>query len=288
MSAALRHTVRLPDGTLVAAIGQGAWNMGDRKDKHDAEVAALRAGVQKGLTLIDTAEMYGNGRSEKLIGEAIRGLPRESLFIVSKVLPANASRARIFTSCRRTLGHLGVGYLDLYLLHWRGGVPLAETAACMERLVADGLVRRWGVSNFDVADMEELWRVPDGPKCAVNQVLYHLGSRGIEFDLVPWQQQRQVPFMAYCPLAQAGELNEQLYSSPAVQSVAARHGATVSQVLIAFTLHSGAVISIPKSSSVQHTEENAGADTVQLTAEDLAALDAAFPPPTRKMPLDIV
>lgn len=284
----LRHLVRLPDGTQVCALGQGTWNMGDVESKRKGEVAALKAGFQAGMVLADTAEMYGNGRSERLLGEAIRGLPREQLFIVSKVLPSNASRSRIFNSCKASLENLGLTYVDLYLLHWRGGTPLSETVACLEQLVNEGKIRRWGVSNFDVDDMKDLWRVPGGKNCAVNQVLYHLGSRGIEFDLMPWMEEHKVPIMAYCPIAQAGDLNGRLYTSEAVKAVAARHKATVSQLLLAFTLRRGTVISIPKSSSVEHTTENAGADAIDLTEEDMNELNAAFPPPTRKMPLDII
>lgn len=288
MLSTLRHVVQLPDKTVVAALGQGTWNMGDRPERRDQEVAALQAGVRAGMTLIDTAEMYGSGRSERRVGEAIRGFPRDELFIVSKVLPSNASKSRIFQSCKASLQNLGLDYLDLYLLHWRGRTPLAETVACLEQLVREGKIRRWGVSNFDVADMEELWRVPGGCNCAVNQVLYHLGSRGIEYDLVPWLAQHRVPVMAYCPIAQAGALNASLYSNGVVKQVAHRHRATVSQVLLSFTLRSGNVISIPKSSSVAHTEENALADAIQLTDADLRDLDGAFPPPTRKVPLDLI
>lgn len=283
-----RRVVRLPDGTAVPALGQGVWMMGDNPSKREAELAALRAGVSAGMTLIDTAEMYGNGRSEQLVAEAIQSIPRENLFIVSKVLPSNAGRARIFKSCDASLRHLGVSYLDLYLLHWRGGVPLSETVACMEELVQQGKIRRWGVSNFDVDDMKDLWRVPAGSHCAVNQVLYHLGSRGIEYDLLPWLTERKVPVMAYCPIAQAGELKSELYSSPALQGVAARHQATVTQIMLAFVVRSGHVIAIPRSSSAAHTTENAAADSIALTEADMKELDAAFPAPKTKTPLDIV
>jgi diketogulonate reductase-like aldo/keto reductase len=283
-----RRVVRLPDGTAVPALGQGVWMMGDNPAKRAAELAALRAGVAAGMTLIDTAEMYGNGRSEKLVAEAIRQIPRESLFIVSKVLPSNAGRAKIFDSCDASLHHLGVSYLDLYLLHWRGGVPLSETVACMEELVQSGKIRRWGVSNFDLDDMKDLWRIPAGRHCAVNQVLYHLGSRGIEYDLLPWLTEHQVPVMAYCPIAQAGELQSELYASPVLKKVAERHQASVTQILLAFVLRSGHVIAIPRSGNAEHTAENAAADGVELTPTDLDDLDAAFPAPTTKVPLDIV
>lgn len=285
---AARRVVRLPDGTAVPALGQGVWLLGDNPAKRAAELAALRAGISAGMTLLDTAEMYGNGRSEKLVAEAIHGIPRDSLFIVSKVLPSNAGRHKIFDSCDASLRHLGLTYMDLYLLHWRSGVPLSETVACMEELKQQGKIRNWGVSNFDCADMEELWRVPGGDQCAVNQVLYHLGSRGIEYDLLPWQKAHHVPVMAYCPIAQAGELKAHLYTSPAVLKVAQRHEATVTQVLLAFVLRSGMVVAIPRSGSAEHTTENAAADGIELTEEDMAELDAAFPAPTRKVHLDIV
>ncbi|CAJ1033203.1 aldehyde reductase, putative [Leishmania guyanensis] len=282
------RVVRLPDGTTAPALGQGVWMMGDNPAKRAVELAALRAGVAAGMTLIDTAEMYGNGRSERLVAEAIKETPRESLFVVSKVLPQNASRANIFRCCDASLQNIGTDYLDLYLLHWRGAVPLSETVTCLEELVKSGKIRRWGVSNFDVNDMEELWRVPGGDKCAVNQVLYHLGSRGIEYDLIPWLTAHNVPVMAYCPIAQAGELKAELYKSAVVQSVAARHSATVAQVLLAFVLRSGHVIAIPRSSNPAHTKENAEAGSIELTEEDMVELNAAFPAPKCKTPLDIV
>ncbi|KAG5472183.1 hypothetical protein CUR178_02859 [Leishmania enriettii] len=285
---AARRAVRLPDGATAPALGQGVWMMGDIPAKRASELAALRAGMAAGMTLIDTAEMYGNGRSERLVAEAIKETPREQLFIVSKVLPQNASRAKIFQSCDASLQNIGTDYLDLYLLHWRGGVPLSETVTCMKELVRSGKIRRWGVSNFDVDDMEELWRVPGGDHCAANQVLYHLGSRGIEYDLIPWLTEHNVPVMAYCPIAQAGELNTELYKSAVVQGVAARHSATVTQVLLAFVMRSGHVIAIPRSSTPAHTTENAAAAGIVLTEEDIAELDAAFPAPTHKVPLDIV
>lgn len=282
------RTVTLPDGTLVPAIGQGTWYMGDDPARRASEIEALRTGVACGMTLIDTAEMYGEGAAERLVGEAIAPLDRDGLFLVSKVYPHNAGRAHIFDSCRASLDRLGTDALDLYLLHWRGDVPLAETVACMEELRAEGLIRRWGVSNFDVADMEELMSVPGGDACAVNQVLYHLGSRGIEYDLVPWQAEHGIPVMAYCPLAQAGRLARArgLLQDPAVAEVAARHDATPAQVLLAFAVRSGDVVAIPKAATSEHARDNAAALDLRLADEDLALLDRRFPAPTRKMPLD--
>lgn len=283
------RTVKLPDGTLVPAIGQGTWYMGDDPARRASEIEALRTGVACDMTLIDTAEMYGEGAAERLVGEAIAPLDRDGLFLVSKVYPHNAGRAHIFDSCRASLDRLGTGALDLYLLHWRGDVPLAETVACMEELRAERLIRRWGVSNFDVADMEELMSVPGGDACAVNQVLYHLGSRGIDFDLAPWQAERGIPLMAYCPLAQAGRLARArgLLQDPSVAEVAARHDATPAQVLLAFVIRSGNVVAIPKAAAPEHARDNAAALDLHLTGDDLALLDRRFPAPARKMPLDM-
>ena len=239
------------------------------------------------MTLIDTAEMYGGGRSERLVGEAIKGTERGRLFIVSKVLPNNAGRRGIFRSCEESLQRLGTDYLDLYLLHWRGSVPLAETVECMEKLERDGLIRGWGVSNFDTDDMEELRRVKGGDGCLVNQVLYHAASRGIEYSLLPQMRERGVALMAYCPLAQGGSLRRGLFRSRALNDIAARRGATVAQILLAWAIRGGNAIAIPRSSSPEHTAENAGADAIELTAEELAAIDREFAPPRRKEPLDI-
>ena len=281
------RSVRFPDGACVPAIGLGTWNIGDDPVRRDGEIAALRAGLDAGAALIDTAEMYGEGASERLVGEAIRGRARESLFMVSKVYPHNARRGAMRASCEASLERLGLDYLDLYLLHWRGDVPLAETVACFEELQRAGLIARWGVSNFDVADLEELWRTPGGDRCATNQVLYHLGSRGIEFALLPWMERHGLPTMAYCPLAQAGRISAGLLDNPAVRAVAQRHGATPAQVLLAFLTGRKGVVALPKASSVAHERENVGALSLQLTPDDCALLDDAFPPPTEKMPLDM-
>ena len=300
-----RHTVTLANGGRVPALGQGTWYLGDSRATHDREAQALRAGVRAGMTLIDTAEMYGNGRSERLICDALDGtsvaggplreedgsraatLDREDLFIVSKVLPSNAGRPDIFESCDNTLDNLGVDYLDLYLLHWVGPVPFAETVACMEELVAEGKIRAWGVSNFDTDDMEELWRVPGGSNCQVNQVLYHPASRGIEYDLLPWMRDHGVALMAYCPLAQAGTLRGRLFDSPELAEVARCHNATVAQVALAWDIRGGDTIAIPRSSRPEHTLENAAADRIELTDEDRALISRAFPAPSHKMPLDM-
>ena len=282
------ETVAMPDGTPMPRLGMGTWYLGERASTREREIAALRAGLDAGVTLIDTAEMYGNGAAEELVGEAIRGYDRERLFLVSKVYPHNAGDPEIFESVEASLGRLGTSYLDLYLLHWRGAVPLAETVACMERLVEDGLIRHWGVSNFDADDLEELFSVPDGDRCAVNQDLYHLGSRGVEYDVLPWMRAEHMPLMAYCPLAQAGDLRRGLLSDPGVVEVARAHGATPMQVLLAFVLRDPLVVAIPRSGDAEHVLENIRARDIELTADDLALLSRSFPAPRHPVPLDIV
>lgn len=281
-------TVRLPDGRSVPAIGQGTWFLGEGRQDRMQEEKALRTGIDAGMTLIDTAEMYGEGRAEELVGEAIRGYDRERLFLVSKVYPHHAGKRDIFRSCAASMARMGTDYLDLYLLHWRGGIPLAETVACMEQLKQEGKIRRWGVSNFDTSDMEELWRIPDGRNCAVNQVLYHVASRGIEYDLLPWMREHGIPVMAYCPLAQAGDLKRGLYENPVLARIAKAHGATVPQVLLAFAIRGGDVIAIPRTGKASHAAENAGGGKLVLTDTELAAIDREFPAPKRKVYLDIV
>jgi diketogulonate reductase-like aldo/keto reductase len=274
--------VTLPDGTRVPALGQGTWRMGEEGHARKAEVAALRLGIELGLTLIDTAEMYGEGGAEEVVGEAIKGR-REGLFIVSKVYPHNAGRRAVVAACDRSLRRLGVDTIDLYLLHWRGAVPLAETVEGFEALRRAGKIARWGVSNLDVADMEELWSV-GGAACATNQVLYNLDERGIEFDLMPWCERHKVPVMAYSPVGQGGRM----LRHKALAEVAARHGASPAQVALAWTLRRPGVIAIPKAADPKHVRENAAAGALSLTEEDHATLDAAFPSPQRKRPLAIL
>ncbi|WP_211747764.1 aldo/keto reductase [Paenibacillus sp. Marseille-Q4541] len=282
-----RQTVKLPDGTVLPAIGQGTWHIGDDPSKRNTEIAALRRGVELGMHVIDTAEMYGEGLSEELVGEAIHGI-RDEVFLVSKVYPHNAGKNRMITSCEQSLRRLKTDHLDLYLLHWRGDIPLAETVEGMERLVEDGKIARWGVSNFDTKDMEELLRVKNGDHCMVNQVLYHLGSRGIEVDLMPWHKERNIPLMAYSPLAQGGSLRKELVQNEIVTKVAAKHNISPFQLLLAWCVRSGQVLALPKSSSEKHVKENAAAYEVMLTKEDLEQLDHAFPAPSNKVPLDII
>jgi diketogulonate reductase-like aldo/keto reductase len=275
--------ISLPDGAHIPVLGQGTWMVGDHGADRREEIAALQAGIDRGMTLIDTAEMYGDGASEELVGEAIAGRCDE-LFIVSKVLPSNASRSGTVHACEASLRRLRTDCLDLYLLHWRGRVPLAETVEAFETLKRAGKIRRWGVSNFDTDDMEELAGIADAGACATNQVLYNPEHRGIEFDLIPWQREHGIPVMAYSPLGQGGRL----LRSPALAEIAGRHGATPAQIVLAWVLRDGNVIAIPKAGRRRHAEENARAADLTLTAEDLAAIDAAFAPPKRKAPLAMI
>jgi diketogulonate reductase-like aldo/keto reductase len=275
------HSITLADGTPIPALGQGTWKLGERGADRAAEAATLRLGLDLGLTLIDTAEMYADGGSEEVVAEAIAGR-RDEVFLVSKAYPQNASRARLPKACEASLRRLRTDVIDLYLLHWRGSVPLAETVAAMEALKAAGKIRRWGVSNLDVADLRELG--PALRDCATDQVLYNLESRGVEFDLLPFCQDALMPVMAYSPLGQAGAL----LRHPALVRVARRQGATPAQVALAWTLRRPNVVSIPKASSEAHLRENLGARLMVLTPEDLVELDSAFPPPRAKQPLEML
>lgn len=275
-------------GRKVYPIGQGTWFLGEKQNRFAQECDTLRAGVEAGMNLIDTAEMYGEGLAEKLVGTAIQGMEREDLFLVSKVYPFHADRKHIFRSCENTLRRMQTDYLDLYLLHWRGSVPFQETVMCMEELKEKGFIRHWGASNLDTEDMRQLLAVEDGKNCAANQVLYHLGSRGIEFDLLPLLQKLDIPVMAYCPLAQAGSLRRGLLTHPAVRQIAEAHTMTASQVLLAFLLAAPGVLPIPRTSRPEHAIENAAAASLRLSEEEMAMLNQAFPSPSRKMPLDIV
>ncbi len=278
------RTVRLRSGEQVAAVGQGTWYMGDRKSEAAREVAALQLGIDLGMTLIDTAEMYADGGAERIVAQAVAGR-REKVFIVSKVYPHNASRAGVRIACERSLKRLNTDRIDLYLLHWRGGHPLAETVTAFEGLRQAGKIRHWGVSNLDVADMEEITGTSGGGNCAANQVLYHPNSRGIEYDLLPWCEKRGVAIMAYSPL---GHTTSRLLRSPALVGVARRHGVTPAQVALAWGLRHPNIISIPKASDPAHVRENAAAIDVVLTEQDISEVDAAHGPPGRKQPLDLL
>ena len=277
----------LPDGRSIPRLGQGTWRMGENAATRKTEIESLQLGIKQGMTLIDTAEMYGSGGAEELTGEAIKNFFLSELFLVSKVYPHNAGRANIFKCCENSLKRLGVQCLDLYLLHWRGSVPLRETVDCMQKLVRDGLIKGWGVSNFDLKDMLELWNVPGGDACLANQVLYHLGSRGIEFDLLPWMHRQNIPVMAYSPLAQAGRLRSGLMQNTALLEVCRRHHAQPGQILLAFVLHGKDTVAIPKAGSTAHIFENAAAAQIILSDEDITLLNKAYPAPAAKMPLDM-
>lgn len=278
------------------AIGQGTWYMGEGLAPRGDEVRALQHGLSLGLALIDTAEMYADGGAEEVVGRALLGRRHEA-FLVSKVYPWNAGRDAAIAACEASLERLGTDYLDLYLLHWPGKVPLEETLEAFERLREAGKIRRFGVSNFDVDEMAALHALPGGEACAVNQVLYHLGSRGIEHALLPWQRARGIPTMAYCPLAQAGQLRRELLTHPELLEVASGLGITPTQLLLAWAIRPFAdpqgerrrdVIAIPKATGLEHVEQNARVLEIALTDEALERLDAAFPAPDRKTPLDIV
>ncbi|ACZ77018.1 aldo/keto reductase [Dickeya parazeae Ech586] len=279
--------VVFPEGRTVPAIGQGTWFMGESAQRRRAEVSALQTGIDLGMTLIDTAEMYANGGAEEVVGEALRGR-RDQVYLVSKVYPHNAGGERAIAACERSLKRLKTDYIDLYLLHWRGGIPLTDTITAMECLQQAGKIGRWGVSNLDTRDMAELWSCRGGSQCQTNQVLYHLASRGIEYDLLPWCQQRQLPVMAYCPLAQAGQLRHDLLAHPAVVQVARQQALTPAQVLLAWVVRQSGVIAIPKASTLAHVKENAVALDVTLSPEQIAILDEAYPAPRHKQPLDVV
>jgi diketogulonate reductase-like aldo/keto reductase len=278
------RTVALPGGETVSAVGQGTWYMGERRGDASKEADALRLGIDLGMTLIDTAEMYASGGAEQVVAQAVSGI-RDQVFIVSKVLPQNASRSGVPAACERSLKRLKTDRIDLYLLHWRGGHPLAETVAAFEALKAQGKIRHWGVSNLDTADMTELLGVPSGSGCAANQVLYHPDSRGIEFDLLPWCTKHGIPLMAYSPL---GHHVRKLLGSSALQAIAHRHGATAAQAAIAWGLRSGNVISIPKAAEASHVRENAAAGDIRLTEQDLVEIDVVHQPPRRKAALDLL
>lgn len=272
------NVIHFPDGTSVPALGQGTWHMGEDPAHRAGELAALQAGIDLGLTLLDTAEMYGEGAAERVVGEAIRGR-RTQVFVVSKAYPQNASRQRLPLACEASLRRLGTDYLDLYLLHWRGHVPLAETVETMERLVAAGKIRRWGVSNLDTRDMQELLAA-GGAACATNQVLYNLTRRGPEHDLLPWLREHKMPVMAYSPVEQG-----RLLTNQALQHVATRLGVTPAQVALAWVLHGDQVLTIPKAGRVAHVQQNRAAADLVLSPADLAELDEAFPRPQQRQPL---
>lgn len=272
------QSVSLPDGETVPALGQGSWGLGENRARRAEEIAAVREGVALGMTLIDTAEMYGEGETESFLAEALAGL-RDRVFLVSKAYPQNAGRGRLARACEQSLRRLNTDRLDLYLLHWRGNVPLGETAAAMQSLQRDGKIRHWGVSNLDTDDMRELEN-EGGGACAANQILYNLARRGPEFDLLPWMQARKMPLMAYSPIEQG-----RLPAKAALKTIAERHAATPLQIALAWVLRRPDAIVIPKASRLDHVRQNRKALDIVLSEEDLAAIDEAFPAPIRKVPL---
>ena len=278
--------VRLANGDEVPALGLGTWRMGESKRTRAGEVGAVKMAIKIGYRLIDTAEMYGSGGAEELVGAAIQEtlhagkVTREELTIVSKVLPSNASRADVLRACERSLKRLGLDVIDVYLLHWRGPVPLKDTVAAFEQLRSEGRIRHWGVSNFDTADMQQLWALPNGANCVANQVYYSASERGAEFDLLPWQRDHGVAIMAYSPIDQGALARDTTFAT-----IGRRHGVSASSAALAWVLRQPGMLAIPMSTSEPHLRENFAASNVELSADDLAQIDARFPPPKRKRPL---
>jgi diketogulonate reductase-like aldo/keto reductase len=284
------RTVALPDGKRVSVLGQGTWRMGEDNRKRTREIAAVRLGIELGMTLIDTAEMYGDGGAEEIVGEAIQG-QLGNVFIVTKVYPHNASRSELPKACDRSLKRLRIDAIDLYLLHWRERTPsLAETVETFERLRAAGRIKRWGVSNFDVDDIKELFSLPGGRECAANQVLYNLQNREIEFDLLPFVTSNSkhdtpnIPIMAYSPVGHSGTL----LRNATLNKIAKRHHAAPAQIALAWVLRQASVIAIPKASTEQHVWENANSISIELTKEDLIELDREFPAPKSRKSLPML
>ncbi|POO57736.1 aldo/keto reductase [Agrobacterium rosae] len=275
-------TVTLPSGVSIPALGIGTWNMGEERAAEISEISSIRKSVELGMTVVDTAEMYADGKSEEVVGKAIVDI-REHVFLVSKVYPFNASARGTIDACERSLKRLGTDHLDLYLLHWRGSHPLEDTVGAFQKLKADGKITDWGVSNFDTDDMEELFSFTEGKNCAVNQVLYNLSRRGPEYDLLPWCQNHGVPLMAYSPIQQG-----QLLKNHELIRIAKAYQATPAQVALAFLLDRDGVMAIPKSAYPERVTENRGATDLDISDDDWAALDAEFPPPTQKVPLDML
>lgn len=278
------RTVTLPTGRQMPVLGQGTWGMGEDPAQRQTEVAALQLGLDLGMTLIDTAEMYGEGGAEEVVGEALAGR-RQEAYLVSKFYPHHASRTGVIEACQRSLRRLRTDYLDMYLLHWRGSVPLEETLEALQSLKQSGTIRDYGVSNFDTGDMQEIYALSGGHEVATNQVLYNLVHRGIEWDLLPWCRKHQVPVMAYSPIEHAAYEQRGMLDHPVVQEIARRHGATPAQIALSWLLQQDNIIAIPKAASRAHVRENRQALDLLLTLEDNRQLDQAFPPPRRKTPL---
>lgn len=274
--------LKLPMGVEIPVLGQGTWRMGEAAKERAAEVKALQFGIDTGMTLIDTAEMYGNGGAEEVTGEAIQGR-RDSVFLVTKVLPSNAGRKQTVAACERSLQRLKVDAVDLYLLHWRGNVPLAETLAGFQDLLQAGKIKSFGVSNFDINDMAEWSKLGGAADTQTNQVLYNVGARGIDFDLIPWCGSKGVTIMAYSPLGQGS-----FRKSPGLEAVAKRHNATVAQIMLAWCLRHPSVFAIPKSSRPERVKENAKAADIQLSPQDIKDIDRDFPAPKKAGALQMI
>jgi diketogulonate reductase-like aldo/keto reductase len=276
------RSVPLRSGEDTAALGQGTWYFAESAGRRADEIASIRLGVDLGMTLIDTAEMYGDGAAEVLVGEAVAGR-RGEVFLVDKVLPHHATREGTVRACKASLDRLGTDYIDLYLLHWRGTIPMEETIAGFAELKREGMIRHWGVSNFDVDDMVELVGLPGGDEVQTNQVLYNLTRRGPEYALLPWLAQHGIPAMAYSPIEQG-----RLLEHPALEPIAQRHNATPAQIALAWVLHHDGINAIPRAGNPSHVRQNAAARDIELSRTDLHDLDQAFPPPTRPVPLEVL
>ncbi len=270
------------NGPELCRLGQGTWYMGDNSSRKIDEINALRRGIELGMSIIDTAEMYGDGRAELLVGEAIAGR-RDQVYLVSKVLPYHASRKGTITSCENSLKRLQTDYLDMYLLHWEGSYPFQETVEAMLELVQQGKIRQWGVSNMDIGEMEDFFSLPGGDTCATDQVLYNLSRRGIEYDLLPWCKKKKLPVMAYSPIEQG-----RILDNKELKKIADKHNATPAQIALAWVLRNPDVIAIPKAGKVEHVESNFESLNIVLDAEDYQKLDIAFPAPTRKKQLEML
>lgn len=279
----------LKSNNKIPKFGIGTWGIGENESKREKEIKSIIFSLKNDVKLIDTAEMYGNGAAEKIVGEALKHvkIKREDIFITSKVYPHNAGKDKIFNSLESSLKRLNLDYLNLYLLHWRGRIPLSETIECMEKAKSEGLIKDWGVSNFDTNDMKELENIKDGDKCVVNQVLYHLGSRGIDFDLAPYMKDKNIALMAYSPLAQAGILHKNILDNAVLMKIAEKYNASASQIALSFIINTANYIAIPKSVSKSHILENINSQNIILDDEDIELINKEFPKPNKKMPLDI-
>ena len=275
-------TGKAVDHSRLSMLGQGTWYMGDSIDRRKEEIRALQAGIDLGMTVIDTAETYGKGRSEELVGEALKGR-RDAVFLIGKVLPSNASREGVVSSCEKSLERLNTDVLDLYMLHWQGEHPLSETVEGMLRLMEQGKILSWGVSNLDVDEKEALFAVDSGNTCVANEILYNLSRRGVEFDLLPWCRERSVRVIAYSPLEQG-----RILSNKTLEIVAERHDAAPAQIALAWLLHQRDIVAIPKAGSLAHVQENAASRDIRLSEEDMIMLENTFPAPKRKKPLEVL